>query len=339
MPFDLAVIIALAADLLFGDPPWVPHPVRLMGGLAARVEGWTRKLIRNGFAAGGVTVIVVLLTVGGVVSALIVLSSSLYPPAGVAVCLVLLYSSLAIRDMLVHARRVHAALTEQGPDLETRVARARERVAWIVGRDTGCLDEKGIVRACVESVAESMVDGITAPLFWAFCGAILADFFAPGQELQAAVVMVMQYKAVNTMDSMFGYKNDRYLEFGFTAARLDDLANYLPARLSALVMIPAAALLSHGVGKTWQVMRRDRRCHTSPNAGYTEAAMAGALEVTLGGANSYFGKRIEKPFIGDGKRPLTPARIVEANRMLMVSSLLFCCCLLLFHGLLRFVLG
>jgi adenosylcobinamide-phosphate synthase len=177
----------------------------------------------------------------------------------------------------------------------------------IVGRDTANLDEAGVARAAVESVAESMVDGVTAPLFFAVLGGPLA---------------ALLYKAINTMDSMFGYKNERYLKFGWAAARLDDLANFVPARITSL-MIPAAAFLlrldSRG---SLFILLRDRLKHASPNSGHTEAAVAGALGVQLGGANRYFGKMISKPAIGDAARPIAPQDILRANRLMLLSSAL-----------------
>jgi adenosylcobinamide-phosphate synthase len=175
----------------------------------------------------------------------------------------------------------------------------------IVGRDTAALDEAGVARATVESVAESMVDGVTAPLFFAVLG---------------GPVGAMLYKAINTMDSMFGYKNERYRAFGWAAARLDDLANFLPARLTSL-MIPAAAFLLRLDAKgALFILLRDRRKHASPNSGHTEAAVAGALGVQLGGPSPYFGRMVEKPTLGEAVRSIEPQDILRANRLMLLSS-------------------
>ena len=188
------------------------------------------------------------------------------------------------------------------------MAGAREKVALIVGRDTADLNEAEITRAAVESVAESTVDGVTAPIFYA---------------LIAGPVGAMVYKAINTLDSTFGYKNDRYMKFGWASARLDDVANYLPARVTSPVMCLAAGLLRLRVANAFKVMLSDRRNHTSPNAGFTEATMAGALGVQLGGLNYYSGAASEKPVMGQAIEQLNSTHIKKANQLMYVTSILF----------------
>ena len=192
-------------------------------------------------------------------------------------------------------------------DLAQQLEQAQQAVARIVGRDTQRLDRAGVTRAAVETVAENFSDGVAAPLFYFFLGG------AP---------LALCYKAINTMDSMVGYRNERYLYFGRWAARLDDGANWLPARLSALLLVAAAWLLGEDGRGAWRIWRRDRRNHASPNAAQTEAAMAGALGVQLAGPAWYFGIRVEKPTIGEHQRPIVPEDILRSNRLLYGGSVL-----------------
>ncbi|MEN8142806.1 MAG: adenosylcobinamide-phosphate synthase CbiB, partial [Thermodesulfobacteriota bacterium] len=223
------------------------------------------------------------------------------------VSVLILYTCFAARDLIAHSSDVHGALQKEN------LGEARLRVGMLVGRDTAELDEAGIVKAAVESVAENTVDGITAPLFWAVIG---------------GPVGALLYKAVNTMDSTFGYKNERYLYFGWSAARLDDLVNWLPARLTGMVMVVAAMFCRLSPLNAWRIFRRDRHKHTSPNAGQSEAAMAGALGIQLGGTSSYFGKPVAKPTIGDDLYQPEVSHIDKANLLLVVTTAL-CTALLL----------
>lgn len=311
---EYQILIAILLDQLLGDPRWLPHPVRIIGAACHWCERLTRAVLPP-FAAGVSSVVLVLTLTGATTWALIGGATLLHPWLGNAVSMLLLYTTIAARDLVRHSTEVYTAL--QGGDLPE----ARKRVSMIVGRDTADLDEGGVARAAVESVAESMVDGVTAPLFFALLG---------------GPVGAMLYKAINTMDSMFGYKNAHYLKFGWAAARLDDLANFIPARLTAL-MIPAAAFpLRLDPKRSLLTLLRDRLAHASPNSAHTEAAVAGALGVQLGGANSYFGTVLKKPTIGDATRPIEPQDILRTNRLMLFSSTLT---LLLFLILRRHILG
>jgi len=295
---EYQILIAIVLDQLLGDPRRLPHPVRLIGAACVTCERLSRAVLPP-FAAGLSTVILVLgLTVAttwGVIAGATLLHTWL----GNAASIFLIYTTIAACDLARHSTEVYTALREGN------LPEARKRVGMIVGRDTADLDEAGITRGAVESVAESMVDGVTAPLFFAVLGGPMA---------------AMLYKAVNTMDSMFGYKNERYLKFGWAAARLDDLANFIPARLTSL-MIPAAAFLLRLDAKgSLFILLRDRLRHASPNSGHTEAAVAGALGVQLGGPNIYFGQVVEKPAIGEATRPIEPRDILRANRLMRLSS-------------------
>jgi len=297
---EYQILIAILLDQLLGDPRWLPHPVRLIGAACVDVERITRAVLPQ-FAAGICSVALILGLTAGTTWSVLAGATLIHPWLGNAASILLLYTTIAARDLVSHGRQVYEALATGD------LAEARRRVGMIVGRDTANLNEAGVARAAVESVAESMVDGVTAPLFFALLGGPMA---------------AMLYKAINTMDSMFGYKNDRYWEFGWAAARLDDLANFIPARLTSL-MIPAAAfLLRLGPKGSLRILLRDRLRHASPNSGHTEAAVAGALGVQLGGSNSYFGKIVKKTTIGDATRPIEPRDILSANRLMLAGSCL-----------------
>jgi adenosylcobinamide-phosphate synthase len=317
--FVVVLWLALLLDFLFGDPECRLHPVRLLGWLCTRLENAARCCIRNERMAGIVTALTLLCCTFFVTNALLFLcrliSEWLLPAASAF----LLYTTIAVRDLVSHANRVHEPLATVGQDEAAALQSARQRVAMLVGRETGNLDRNGIVRACVESVAESMGDGLVAPLFWATVGALAAG--GGKYALPAAVSAAMLYRAANTMDSMFGYKNERYLRFGWFAAKLDDLVNLIPARTAGVALVVAALLLGNDWKNAWRILLRDHANHTSPNAGYPEAAMAGALGVQLGGANIYFGKEVVKPAIGDALTTLRPEHIKQANRLIIGGAI------------------
>jgi adenosylcobinamide-phosphate synthase len=307
MRLEHQIIAAIALDLLLGDPRWLPHPVRGIGWLTARLEGISRALLPA--KAAGITTVLLTLTVTGLVTwGMLHGATAIHPAFGTAVSILLLYTSLAVRDLLAHATRVFQALRHD--DLTT----AREQVAFMVSRDTSHLDAQGVSRATVESIAENLVDGITAPLFFAFLGGPI------GMTL---------YKAASTMDSMFGYKNERYREFGWGAARLDDLLNFLPARLTGCLIPLAALLLGLDWRNSWRIFRRDRLNHASPNSGHSEAAVAGALTIRLGGTNIYFGQTLHKPTIGEAHRTIEPQDIRRTNRLILLAAALTLVVLLL----------
>jgi adenosylcobinamide-phosphate synthase len=306
---EYQILIAILLDQLLGDPRRLPHPVRIIGAACAGGERLTRAVLPP-FAAGICSVILVLGLTAGTTWAVVAGAHLLHPWLGSLLSIFLLYTTIATRDLVRHSTDVYTALKN------ANLPEARTRVGMIVGRDTANLDEAGVARAAVESVAESMVDGVTAPLFFAVLGGPMG---------------AMLYKAVNTMDSMFGYKNERYLKFGWAAARLDDLANFVPARLTSL-MIPAAAFLLRLDSKgALFILLRDRRRHASPNSGHTEAAVAGALGVQLGGSNLYFGQVTDKPTIGDATRPIEPRDILRVNRLMLLSSAITLLVFLVLH--------
>jgi adenosylcobinamide-phosphate synthase len=307
MRLEHQILIAVGLDLALGDPRWLPHPVRGIGWLASRLEVLTRWWLGDTRIAGVAAVLAVYAAAGGAVWALIRGAAAVHPLAAGAASIVVIYTTIAARDLAGHSMAVFHSLA--AGDL----AEARRRVGAIVGRDTDRLDEAGVVRATVESVAESTVDGVTAPLFYAAV---------------AGPVGAMVYRAINTLDSMFGHQDQRYCRFGWAAARLDDLANYLPARCTAPLVCVAAFLLRQNPTSSLRMLLRDGRKHASPNAGLTEAAMAGALGVELGGVTYYDGQPLDKPAIGEATVPLAAGHIRSANAVMFVTAgLLLAACL------------
>lgn len=300
-----AVLGGFVLDAIFGDPAWLPHPVVLMGKAITALEKRLRTQFPKtpqGELCGGAVLAAVLPVGTFLITALVCrLAAALHPLAELAVQMFWCAQALAARGLVQESCNVYKELQKQ--DLPA----ARKAVARIVGRDTQNLTAEGVTKAAVETVAENASDGVIAPLLYMLLGG------AP---------LALCYKAVNTMDSMVGYKNERYLYFGRAAAKLDDAANYLPARMAALLLAGAAALTGQNARGALRIWRRDRRSHASPNSAQTEAVMAGALGVQLAGPASYFGKLYEKPTIGDALRPVEPGDILRANRMLYAAGTL-----------------
>lgn len=302
MPLEYQILLAVIVDQLVGDPRWFPHPVKGIGRLAMWLESPMRRYFANQRLAGTFTVGAVLAATISVVGVLLWGAGRIHPLVGDAVSILIIYSGIAARDLVKHSTEVRRAVDIQDLNL------ARARVSMICGRDTDRLDEGGIVRATVESVAENMVDGVTAPLFFACIG---------------GPVGIMLYKAVNTLDSTFGYKNERYARFGWASAKLDDVANYVPSRLTGLLVPAGAWILGMRAVGSWKIFLRDRKKHPSPNASLTEAAVAGALGVQLGGLSYYGGLPSEKPTLGDACESPVADHIARANRLMLVTSGLF----------------
>lgn len=299
------LLLAFLLDCIVGDPHWMPHPIRWIGRLIA----WLEKGLRPCFPAtkggeriaGVLEVLLVLLISGGAAAGLLYgakqLSLWLYDAISVLICTYM----LAARSLRDESMKVAQALEKEG--LEA----GRYAVSMIVGRDTQQLDETGVIKAAVETVAENASDGVIAPML-----SIL--FFGP--------VGGVVYKAINTMDSMLGYRNDRYCHYGTAAAKLDDLVNFLPARISGLVMCLASPFCGLDGRNALRIFFRDRLAHKSPNSAHTEAACAGALRVQLAGSSYYFGKLVEKPFIGDNLRSIQREDISRANRLMYATAIL-----------------
>ncbi len=296
------IAAAFILDLLIGDPEGWPHPIRWMGRAIKRFEPEFRQLSPNPGWAG--TLFALSLTTGTFLLAwlLIFSAGSIHPVAGIAAEVILLFYCISVRSLEKAALGVLAALREEG------LPQGRAAVAMIVGRETAGLDEPEVARAAVETVAENLVDGVLSPLFYALLGG------AP---------LALAFKMANTLDSMVGYKNEKYRYFGRAAARIDDVANYLPARLSVLFIAAAAQLMGKSGKSALRTGFRDGRKHTSPNAGFPEAAFAGALGVRLGGAGTYHGRKIEKPYLGEEYDIVGLNDIRSACRLMVVTSLLW----------------
>jgi len=322
--------LALALDFLFGDPRHLPHPVMLIAGLAKALESFFRKKFFQNMRislrrAGQLTVVTTLLGVSACLALIFLLLWIVSPLLLFAGSVLLLYTTIALRSLIEHGLAVYHALPDDKETVtDAMLDPARQKVGLIVGRDTNRLYYEGIVRACVESVAENMSDGVIAPVFYAFAGAGLSIIFGMGRwAVPMAAFMAMLYKTVNTMDSMFGYKNAQYLEFGRAPALLDDLVNYIPARLSSFALVAVSFFAEKPGAPAWKILLRDHHKHSSPNAGWPEAAMAGSLAIQLGGPGFYFDEMVEKPFIGDKRVSPRRQHIKIALALMLAGSLLF----------------
>ena len=304
--------IAFAAgfflDLILGDPHWIYHPVRAMGFMISCFEKLLLKEKDRGSSkkqlAGGILTVLLVLVLTFLVSTVILgMSYRLNIYLGLAVEIVMSYFIFAAGSLRNESMKVYKALEKSTTE------EARKAVSMIVGRDTDCLDEEGVIKAAVETVAENTSDGVVAPMIFTFLGGPVAGFL---------------YKAVNTMDSMIGYRNEKYLYFGRAAARLDDLVNFIPARISALLMIAASLIggREYSFKDAVRIFKRDRRNHSSPNSAQTESVCAGALQVRLAGDASYFGKIVHKPYIGDPTRKIERKDIKRACRLMDISAFL-----------------
>ena len=305
----IVLCAAFILDLLIGDPHFMWHPVQGMGKIIEYTERALRRIMhiheerdadRGKKIAAGVCIVLVTIGISLCVPVLIIeLAGMIHPYAALAAEAFMCYQMLAMKSLRTESMKVYHALAEGD------VEKARHAVSMIVGRDTEPLTEEGITRAAVETVAEITSDGVVAPLLY------MALFGACGGFV---------YKAVNTMDSMIGYKNDRYIYMGKAAAKLDDVVNYIPARISALSMIAAAFFMRYHAGDAWRIFRRDRYRHSSPNSAQTEAVCAGALSIQLAGDAWYFGELYSKPTIGDNIRPVEPEDIRRVNRLMYTAS-------------------
>ena len=305
MRIILLMLGGFILDGIFGDPAWLVHPVVIMGKAITALEKFLRKRLPNtpeGERLGG-RILAMALPVGTllITGGVCWLFYRISPILGFAIELLWCAQALAAKGLAQESTNVYRELVKG--DLPA----SRRAVSRIVGRDTAELTSEGVTKAAVETVAENASDGVIAPLFYMMLGG------AP---------LALVYKAINTMDSMVGYKNERYLNFGRAAAKLDDAANYLPSRIAALLWIASAELTGNDAKSAWRIWRRDRRKHASPNSAQTESACAGALNVQLAGPATYFGKYCDKPTIGDAVRAIEPGDILRANKMMYTASLL-----------------
>lgn len=301
----MALSIAFVLDFIFGDPDFVMHPIRLIGRLISVSERLFRRVFpksAHGEFAGGMCMSVFVIAVcGGISFAIRIFVYRLNVVFGIIAEASICYFMLAAKSLKKSSMAVYDAV--KTGDLE----KSRRAVSMIVGRDTDALDESGIVKAAVETVAENASDGVVAPLLYMAC------FGAVGGCV---------YKAVNTMDSMVGYKNDKYINFGKCAARIDDALNFIPSRISAYLMIASAFILKMDCKNAIKIYRRDRKKHDSPNSAQTESVCAGALDIELAGDAYYFGELHEKPYIGDDLRDIEADDIKRANLLMYMTSFL-----------------
>lgn len=327
-----AILCGFVLDLVLGDPDWMPHPVVIMGKWILRLENLLRRILpktSGGELAGGVLLVILVITGTLTVTAGVCMAAAMiHPVLGFVVQTLWCWQALAIKGLKDESVNVYRCLMAEKDDeaggLDV-LEDARRAVGRIVGRDTDSLSREGVIQATMETIAENFSDGVLAPLFYLAIGG------AP---------LGLTYKAINTMDSMVGYKNERYLYFGRAAARLDDAAGYIPSRMAALFFI-AATFFAGGqksrdeaatkgrwrtVKNAWRIWRRDRRNHASPNSAQTEAACAGALGVRLAGPACYFGKRYDKPYIGDDGRPVEAEDIFRTIRLMYAAAMLSILC-------------
>ncbi|MCT4562984.1 MAG: adenosylcobinamide-phosphate synthase CbiB [Maledivibacter sp.] len=298
------IFIGYFLDIVFGDPYWIPHPIRFIGKGISKFEVFLRRFFKQEkeLKLGGVILAIGIIGSTYLITFLtLTLLKNFSQPAAMVVETFMIFQILAAKSLSKESRKVYYPLKEED------IPGARKFLSYIVGRDTAGLDGEEITRATVETVAENISDGIIAPLVYIFIGG------AP---------LGMAYKAINTLDSMVGYKNDRYKDFGWASAKIDDIANFIPARLTGALITLSCIFLRYDTKNSLNILIRDRKNHSSPNAGYPESAVAGALGIQLGGTNIYFGKSVYKPTIGDKLRNIDIEDINRTIRIMYLSSFL-----------------
>lgn len=304
MIIAIAVVAGFIMDILFGDPSWIRHPVVIMGKGISIMENALRRMFpktdSGEFAAGLVMTIVLPVLVLAVTAGVCVVAYMVHPGLCLAVETLWCWQAFSMKGLKTESMNVYRCLAEG------ELNDSRKAVGRIVGRDTANLDETGVTKAAVETVAENFGDGVMSPLVFMIIGG------AP---------LAMFYKSINTMDSMVGYKNKRFLFFGRAAAKLDDFVNYIPARLGGIMWVAGAMLSGYDYRNSWRIWRRDRRNHASPNSAQTEAACAGALGIRLAGPAYYFGEYYEKPYIGDAINEISYENIRDADRMMYCAGI------------------
>ena len=300
----IEIILGFLLDLIVGDPQTPIHPIRIIGSLCKTVEKFFRSILKRYLkVAGLLTWILVVFIVFIFNYLLLKVTYRINPSVTMILGSVMIYFCISTKALKIEGLKVVKYVIKD--DIEG----ARKQLSYIVGRDTKNLDKESILKAVVETVAENMSDGVMAPLFYAGIGGAPLAFL---------------YKAVNTMDSMFGYKNDKYIEFGYFPAKLDDVFNYIPARLSGYFIVVVSFILGLDYKNSFKIYKRDKNNHSSPNSAHPEAAVAGALNVQLGGPNYYFGKLVEKQTIGDDREKIDINKVNNTNNILYCSAVLGC---------------
>ncbi|MHB8064579.1 MAG: adenosylcobinamide-phosphate synthase CbiB [Ruminiclostridium sp.] len=305
MEILIAVALGFILDLIFGDPHWLPHPIRLIGFLISKGEIIIRKAFpktKNGELIGGLFLAAAIIAISFFVPFWIIyFAGKINIYLKIAVHSIFCYQILATKSLKTESMRVYHQLVKND------ILNARRFLSWIVGRDTENLNEQGITKATVETIAENTSDGVIAPLIFMVVGGAPLGFF---------------YKAVNTLDSMIGYKNDKYLLFGRFSAKLDDAVNFIPAILSAYIMLAASFLVGLDYKNAYRIYKRDKRNHSSPNSAKTESVCAGALNVQLAGDAYYFGKLVKKQTIGESNRTIQKEDILLTNRLMYTTAVI-----------------
>jgi len=308
----IELTIGFILDMIIGDPNNPVHPVRGIGYVARKFETIFRSILNKYLKFAGLMTWICVVTLTFIITfEMVSISKRLNIYFGIILEGILIYFCISSKGLVVEGYKVIKFLSKD--DLDG----ARKQLSFIVGRDTASLSEEGIIKAVVETIAENMADGVIAPIFYA------GIFGAP---------LAFAYKAVNTLDSMFGYKNDKYIDFGYFSAKLDDVFNYIPARITGILIIISAAILKYDYKNSFRIYKRDRYNHTSPNSAHPEAAMAGALGVELGGANYYFGKLVEKPTIGDKLKGIHINDVNKTAKVLYLSSIIWVLITLVIRG-------
>ena len=312
LPSMIPLSIGFVLDLIFGDPHWMPHPICLIGNMIAKGEKIIRRVMPKtdrGEFLGGILLAICIITISTVAPFLILWAAGkVHILLRISLEAIMCYQILSVKSLKTESMKVYDQLIRED------LAGARKMVSMIVGRDTQSLSMEQVTKAAVETIAENTSDGTVAPLLFMAIGGAPLGFF---------------YKAINTMDSMIGYKNDQYLYFGRFAAKLDDVVNYIPARISAYLMIVTSYLLKLDYRNAYLVFKRDRYNHASPNSAQTESVCAGALDIQLAGDAYYFGKLYPKKTIGDALRPIAYDDICTANRLLYGTAYLtFALCII-----------
>ncbi|NLD46742.1 MAG: cobalamin biosynthesis protein CobD [Clostridiaceae bacterium] len=311
------VAVGFALDMMLGDPRWLPHPICLIGKLIAWLEKKIRAAVKSDLCGGVLLAVIVLACCYCVPFFILFASGKVSSYFSLALETLFCYTIFAARSLKTESMKVYYPLVKGEKD------EAKKFLSYIVGRDTGKLDESGIIKATVETVAENTTDGVVAPLLFMVIGGAPLAFL---------------YKGINTMDSMIGYKNEKYIRFGKFAARLDDAANYIPARISAFFMIISSAIIGLDYKNAFKIYLRDRKNHKSPNSAQTESVCAGALNIQLAGNAYYFGEFVQKPTIGDGNRKIEPGDIILANRLMYMTSILTVIVALTVRGVLWWIM-
>lgn len=298
----LSLYIGYITDLIAGDPYSFPHPVKYIGRLIKHVEDYIRKVCKTdkSLKIGGFFLWFITVGITFFITYAVVELSKFNNVVYIIVNSLIIYTTLATKCLKDEAKKIYEVLKTGD------IKKSRKQLSYIVGRDTSNLSEKEIIRATVETVAENTVDGLISPLFYAFIGG------AP---------LAMAYKAINTLDSSVGYKNEKYLHIGFASAKIDDVANYIPSRISVVLFAIGNFFLGNDFVNSFKISIRDRKNHKSPNCAFSEGAVAGGLGIQLGGTNTYFGEKVYKPTIGDKKREIEIEDIKRTNKILYATSL------------------